>query len=790
MGDSHLMTFKQAAGRDISHIAAVFLRLLDPDGHYPLPKISITNRAGADWLGRAFTRLTGDGKVVTGVSGEIQIQRGALEDDKTLHRVLAHEVVHYVVAWEMYGGAPYGDVRGLGAKEGDHGPRFLEVAGRLNALYGSDFITITSDESYVYEHREVNLFVLAQQGASSKMMWCWSATVPQKVVDTMIEWRAQGSGMIPIILRASDPALVIPQAKAPNWKSVEFVNELEAIKKVLDKGTNLFADYASKVKKPTAPRQRTWTLVMANPYRFGTERYKDNPSHLNAWALPRALTEPEQSMLGQLASYGIVVRHRRVKGADDLFDTLKRFDIQDVANRYGAVDIETGAQWVQDRLSSLWYGAKQEVAAPQKTAAADPLLQAIRKAYKGEELWDILADYGPFDGGCLICAKAILLAAGHGELVRIVSTFDDPAQENELGGRPVGYHQTEHYGALVNGKIYDFGGVFPNAQAWIDYFSREEGLYRRCFMEKGQGEPESDIPQDEAKTEAIAKLLVRPPKIAALGHHTIYLDMDGVLADYDKGAEAAGISLDEFHATPGAFRHLDLMPGAREALKRISQVPGWTVALLSTPSKERFEEASREKREWAAENLPMILPENIHLTDDKSTVGTEQDILVDDHPEWSNADKFPGTVIHFTGPEVWDAVLEAMNGAAEKVAGLWGADADRYNAREDTYRAGEVQRGLRLYFNQLLSTLQVQAGGRTMPLRSFLLRSPVSELFRSTDRSIRLVGNQLRSELLAFLQKNYTPEQIKQFQESHGSNVTDWILKKVVAKKAELFTKR
>lgn len=77
-----------------------------------------------------------------------------------------------------------------------------------------------------------------------------------------------------------------------------------------------------------------------------------------------------------------------------------------------------------------------------------------------------------------------------------------------------------------------------------------------------------------------------------------------------------------------------------------------------------------------------------------------------------------------------------------------------------------------------------------MPLRSFLLRSPVSELFRSTDRSIRLVGNQLRSELLAFLQKNYTPEQIKQFQESHGSNVTDWILKKVVAKKAELFTKR
>ena len=118
----------------------------------------------------------------------------------------------------------------------------------------------------------------------------------------------------------------------------------------------------------------------------------------------------------------------------------------------------------------------------------------------------------------------------------------------------------------------------------------------------------------------------------------------------------------------------------------------------------------------------------------------------------------------------------------------WGADADRYNSREDQYRATEVQRGLRQYFNQLLNSLQVQPNGQNMTLRQFLTHNPVTELFRSTDRSVRLMGNKLRTDLDAYLNQTYTPEQVQQFKQEHGANVTDWIQKKVVAKKAVLFT--
>lgn len=42
----------------------------------------------------------------------------------------------------------------------------------------------------------------------------------------------------------------------------------------------------------------------------------------------------------------------------------------------------------------------------------------------------------------------------------------------------------------------------------------------------------------------------------------IYIDMDGVLADFEKAAELHGLDPKEFKMLAGAYRHLEWMPGA------------------------------------------------------------------------------------------------------------------------------------------------------------------------------------------------------------------------------------
>ena len=47
----------------------------------------------------------------------------------------------------------------------------------------------------------------------------------------------------------------------------------------------------------------------------------------------------------------------------------------------------------------------------------------------------------------------------------------------------------------------------------------------------------------------------------------IYIDMDGVLADFEKAADLHGLDPKEFKMLPGAYRHLEWMPGAENALE-------------------------------------------------------------------------------------------------------------------------------------------------------------------------------------------------------------------------------
>ena len=117
-----------------------------------------------------------------------------------------------------------------------------------------------------------------------------------------------------------------------------------------------------------------------------------------------------------------------------------------------------------------------------------------------EELWDILVvestpQAGPFDGGCLICADAIISAMGEGGLVRIESNVR-------------GESQTEHYGATIKGYIYDFNGLHDGPDEWVASFRKEaphlEGAALRINFQHDEG---SKIVRDAAASQKIGKLL-------------------------------------------------------------------------------------------------------------------------------------------------------------------------------------------------------------------------------------------------------------------------------------------
>lgn len=134
---------------------------------------------------------------------------------------------------------------------------------------------------------------------------------------------------------------------------------------------------------------------------------------------------------------------------------------------------------------------------------------AIRQVYKHRDFWRILVDEseaqsGPFDGGCLICAKAIIRAAGGGKLVRMTSP-QCPA---------------EHFGALIDGAIYDFNGRHGSPGAWIKRFVQKESIMDRVFEYAEGFHDEAEAPDDPQAEKNIARLL--------------FWAMEGKLLDMDR----------------------------------------------------------------------------------------------------------------------------------------------------------------------------------------------------------------------------------------------------------------
>jgi 5'-nucleotidase len=155
-------------------------------------------------------------------------------------------------------------------------------------------------------------------------------------------------------------------------------------------------------------------------------------------------------------------------------------------------------------------------------------------------------------------------------------------------------------------------------------------------------------------------------KSAVMGkkRKTIAIDMDGVIADtiahfvacYEKDygvriektafegkPESEGLpnnAVRQYVYTPGFFRAVPVMEGAKEALLALSK--NFDIYIVSAAME--FPQSLFEKYEWLQEHFPFITWKNIIFCGDKSIIGT--DYMIDDHVK--NLDCCKGKTYMFT----------------------------------------------------------------------------------------------------------------------------------------------
>ncbi len=121
--------------------------------------------------------------------------------------------------------------------------------------------------------------------------------------------------------------------------------------------------------------------------------------------------------------------------------------------------------------------------------------RVIATSYRDDVFWRMLLDQfvgaGPFDGACLVCAKALILWADQGTLVRLLDAKT---------------RVTHHYGVRLGrgGVLFDWLGAHRSGAIWIRRFAKAENIKASLAFAEGY-DGNSDIPEDVWAERALAR---------------------------------------------------------------------------------------------------------------------------------------------------------------------------------------------------------------------------------------------------------------------------------------------
>ena len=149
------------------------------------------------------------------------------------------------------------------------------------------------------------------------------------------------------------------------------------------------------------------------------------------------------------------------------------------------------------------------------------------------------------------------------------------------------------------------------------------------------------------------------------GKEIVYVDMDGVVADFDALAEEkarlAGITKQAFidaklYRTKGFYLNLPLIPGAKEALEKLDEK--YYVVLLSAPSWNGIDSFT-EKRIWVEVHFGQMFEKRMDLSFHKGHYLGHY--LIDDRVKYG-AGEFMGEHIQYGSAKYpdWDAILKKL----------------------------------------------------------------------------------------------------------------------------------
>jgi 5'(3')-deoxyribonucleotidase len=141
----------------------------------------------------------------------------------------------------------------------------------------------------------------------------------------------------------------------------------------------------------------------------------------------------------------------------------------------------------------------------------------------------------------------------------------------------------------------------------------------------------------------------------------VYVDMDGVLVDFDRELRERGLKIKEeidacVDNTEGFFLKLKPMEGAIEAFEWLSE--HFEVYILTTAPWKNTS-ALTDKRKWVGKYLSEVGKKRLIITHNKGL--NKGDYLIDDRIAKGVAD-FEGEHIHFDTEEFpdWNAVLKYL----------------------------------------------------------------------------------------------------------------------------------